>query len=318
MERQISRLRAPFWKGDGGVVSEFATRFCGSSDLYEWSGRRPHASVNFITCHDGFTLQDLVSYDQKHNEANGEENRDGANDNNSWNCGVEGPTDDPKINALRDRKKRNFSPRCSSRRACPCCWPATKSDTRNDGNNNAYCQDNELTWLHWDLNERQQFHGQAIQGSDAPDIAWLNVNGEEMAAEAWKESFVRCLGVQLFGNKIDIDDRGEEISGDTLLLLFNADHGSEISFVLPAQADNLHWELMLDTASEELNAPARLVDSPYKLQPCSVVVLREAGSKEGEPATTSRSAKVVRTQVFSKSKVTPEQPGLTPPAPRST
>ena len=151
------------------------------------------------------------------------------------------------------------------------------------------------------FHRRRFFHGQAIQGSDAPDIAWLNINGEEMTAEAWKDSFVRCLGVQLFGNKVDIDDRGEVISGDTLLLLFNADHNAEIPFALPALADGLQWELVLDTANEELDAPAQQVESPYKLQPCSVVLLRESGAKEGEPALTSRTAKVVRTQVYGKS-----------------
>ena len=177
-----------FWKGDGGVVSEFATRFCGSSDLYEWSGRRPHASVNFITCHDGFTLEDLVSYDQKHNEANGEENRDGTNDNASWNCGVEGPTDDPKILTLRERRKRNFIATLFFSQGVPMLLAGDEIGHTQRGNNNAYCQDNELTWLHWDLNDRQHklleftqrvisiyhnqpvfhrrrfFHGQAIQG----------------------------------------------------------------------------------------------------------------------------------------------------------
>jgi glycogen operon protein len=314
-----------FWKGDGGVVSEFATRFCGSSDLYEWSGRRPHASINFITCHDGFTMEDLVSYDQKHNEANGEENRDGSNDNASWNCGVEGPTDDPKILAIRERRKRNFIATLFFSQGVPMLLAGDEMGHTQRGNNNAYCQDNELTWLNWDLNDRQRklleftqrviniyhnqpvfhrrrfFHGQAIQGSDAPDIAWLNINGEEMTAEAWKDSFVRCLGVQLFGNKVDIDDRGEVISGDTLLLLFNADHNAEIPFALPALADGLQWEFVLDTASEELGAPAQRVESPYKLQPCSVVLLRESGAKAGEPAVTSRTAKVVRTQVYGKS-----------------
>ena len=139
------------------MVSEFATRFCGSSDLYEWSSRRPHASINFVTCHDGFTLHDLVSYDHKHNEANGEDNRDGTNDNISWNCGVEGPTDDPKINALRERKKReHFWPRCCFRRACPMLLAGDEIGHTQKGNNNAYCQDNEITWLNWDLTPEQE------------------------------------------------------------------------------------------------------------------------------------------------------------------
>ncbi len=145
-----------FWKGDGGVVSEFATRFCGSSDLYEWSIAGPHASINFVTCHDGFTLHDLVSYDHKHNEANGEDNRDGTDDNLSWNCGVEGPTDDPKINALRERKKRNFLATLLLSQGVPMLLAGDEIGHTQKGNNNAYCQDNEITWLNWDLTPEQE------------------------------------------------------------------------------------------------------------------------------------------------------------------
>ena len=210
-----------FWKGDGDVVSEFATRFCGSSDLYEWSNRRPHASINFVTAHDGFTLNDLVSYDQKHNEANGEENRDGESNNISWNCGVEGPTDDPAIQAVREKKKRSFLMTLLLSQGVPMLRGGDEIGHTQRGNNNAYCQDNEISWLEWNLNPQQQsllefvrrittiyheqpvfhrrrfFHGKAIQGAGAPDIAWLDPSGKEMSEEAWKESFVRCLGVLL-------------------------------------------------------------------------------------------------------------------------
>src|SRR5579884_2141266 len=183
-----------FWKGDGGTLSEMATRLAGSSDLYQHDGRKPYASINFITCHDGFTLQDLVSYNEKHNEANGENNKDGANDNNSWNCGAEGPTDDPGIKALRERQKRNLMATLLFSAGVPMICGGDELSHTQKGNNNAYCQDNELTWLNWDLNPQQQeflefvklaarirrehpvfqrrkfFHGRKIRGSDIKDL----------------------------------------------------------------------------------------------------------------------------------------------------
>ncbi len=246
-----------FWKGDGGVVSEFATRFCGSSDFYEWSNRRPHASVNFITAHDGFTLNDLVSYDHKHNEANGEDNRDGTDDNQSWNCGVEGPTDNPQILAMRETKKRSLLATLLLSQGAPMLLAGDEIGHTQNGNNNAYCQDNEISWLNWKLDPQQEslvafvrrliafykaqpvfhrrrfFHGKAIQGSEAPDIAWLDPSGKEMSDDAWKNSNVRSLGVQLFGENVDVDSHGESINGDTILILFNADHAQTIPFHLP-------------------------------------------------------------------------------------
>ncbi len=288
-----------FWKGDGGVVSEFATRFCGSSDLYEWSSRRPHASINFVTAHDGFSLNDLVSYDQKHNEANGEENRDGANDNISWNCGVEGPTDEPAIVALREKKKRAFLATLLFSQGVPMLLAGDEMGHTQQGNNNAYCQDNELSWLHWKLtpereallkfvrraiavfhdeavfHRRRFFHGQAIQGAEAPEIAWIDPSGEEMGDDAWKTAFVRCLGVQLYGGEIDVDERGEAISGNTMLMLFNADHANTIDFVLPPTGtdDSLPWELVFDTDQEVSEEGAQLGKS-YPVKPCSMVMLR--------------------------------------------
>jgi glycogen operon protein len=244
------------------LVSEFATRFCGSSDLYEWSSRRPHASINFITAHDGFTLADLVSYDQKHNEANGEDNRDGANDNISWNCGVEGPTDDPNVRALREKKKRSFLATLLLSQGVPMLLAGDELCNTQYGNNNAYCQDNEISWIDWRLDASQEallkfvrrvialfgdqpvfhrrrfFHGRAIQGADAPEIAWFDPTGVAMAREAWQQGFVRCLGVRLLGGDIDVDDRGEAIRGDTILLLFNADHANTIPFALPSPGDS--------------------------------------------------------------------------------
>jgi len=295
-----------FWKGDGGMVSEFATRFCGSSDLYEWSSRRPHASINFITCHDGFSLHDLVSYDHKHNEANGEENRDGSDDNQSWNCGVEGETDDPKILALRERKKRGMLATLILSQGAPMLLAGDAIGHTQKGNNNAYCQDNEISWINWNLTPEQEsllkfvrrvtalfheqpvfhrrrfFHGQAIQGEEAPEIAWFDPTGAEMSDEAWKSSFVRCLGVQLFGETVDVDERGEDICGDTLLLLFNVDHANTIPFVLPPPGndDSQPWELVFDTSVE--NGDEATLESPYPLQPCSVVVLKSPLNKEKE------------------------------------
>ncbi len=293
-----------FWKGDGGMVSEFATRFCGSSDLYEWSSRRPHASINFITCHDGFSLEDLVSYDHKHNEANGEDNRDGTDDNQSWNCGAEGETDDPAIRKLRERKKRGMLATLILSQGAPMLLAGDAIGHTQKGNNNAYCQDNEISWLNWDLtpekesllkfvrrvtalfheqpvfHRRRFFHGQAIQGAAAPEISWFDPSGAEMSDEAWNSSFVRCLGVQLFGEDIDVDEHGEDIRGDTMLLLFNVDHVNTIPFVLPppGNGDSAPWELVFDTAQENGNEPT--LESPYPLQPCSVVVLKSPLKKE--------------------------------------
>jgi isoamylase len=289
-----------FWKGDGGV-SEFATRFCGSSDLYQWSGRRPHASVNFVTCHDGFTLEDLVSYDQKHNEANGEDNRDGSSDNISWNCGVEGPTDDPSVLALRDRKKRSMLATLLLSQGVAMLLAGDETGHTQDGNNNAYCQDNELTWLNWDLSERSQkllaftkqlvslfrkepalqrrrfFHGRAVQDTGQPDIAWYGPDGNQMSGDAWTNGFTKCMGVQLLGDHLDVNERGEEVKGDTLLILFNGDHGKPIPFKLPkSNGRDGKWELLLDT-SQEITAPGEHPgEATYSLESCSVVLLRQA------------------------------------------
>ncbi len=210
-----------FWKGDGGLASDFATRLAGSSDLYQRDGRKPNASINFITCHDGFTLQDLVSYNDKHNEANGEENRDGGNDNNSWNCGVEGPSDDPAVIALREKQKRNLIVTLLLSQGVPMLNGGDEFGHTQGGNNNTYCQDNEITWLSWELDDRQKkflefvkhviviwrtqpvfqrrnfFAGRSIRGSDIKDISWLGPDGLDMNDEAWSTGYVRCLGVRL-------------------------------------------------------------------------------------------------------------------------
>jgi len=262
-----------FWRGDGGQVSEFATRLAGSSDLYERSGRRPYASVNFITAHDGFTLQDLVSYNEKHNEANGEGNRDGANDNESWNCGVEGPTDDEQVNTLRERQKRNFIATLFLSQGVPMLRAGDELSQTQQGNNNAYCQDNEISWLDWELTPQQEefleftrqavalrlsepvlhrrrfFQGRGLRGAGVKDIAWYDSSGTEMTDETWSLGFVKSLGVRLAGDLIDErDERGERIAGGTLMLLLNAD-GEAVPFKLPALPARCFWEECLDSAN---------------------------------------------------------------------
>jgi isoamylase len=302
-----------FWKGDGGTLSEFATRLCGSADLYEWSSRRPYASINFITCHDGFNLHDLVSYNEKHNEANGEDNRDGANDNLSWNCGCEGPTDDPEIRKLRERQKRNLLATLILSQGVPMLLAGDELGKTQGGNNNCYCQDTELSWLQWDLNEEQQqlldfvrgvvairktepvfrrqkfFQGQSIRGSkDAiSDVGWIGTDGKDVTDDVWNAGYVKCIGLRLDGDLIgEVDERCEPIKGDTVLLLLNAHH-ENIMFKLPDPVDQAFWQPLMDTAQ----FPGRLSDTQggaqYELFGRSVALLRlttptiEEKQKEG-------------------------------------
>lgn len=298
-----------FWKGDGGIVAEFATRFCGSSDLYQWSGRRPHASVNFVTCHDGFTLEDLVSYDQKRNEANGEENRDGSSDNASWNCGVEGPTDDPQILALREKKKRSMLATLFLSQGVSMLLAGDEIGHTQRGNNNTYCQDNDLSWKSWDVSEASQkllkftkkliqissaesalhrrrfFHGRSIQGEAVADIEWFAPDGNQMSDDAWTNGFAKCLGVRLSGAHGDVTARGEEVRGDNLLVLFSADHGDPIPFTIPRNGETETWEVLFDTAKDALDPTALPAGEVYVLEACSVVLMRQVpppGNEEGE------------------------------------
>ncbi|MBV9127768.1 MAG: glycogen debranching protein GlgX [Verrucomicrobia bacterium] len=262
-----------YWKGDDSQVGELAYRLSGSSDLYRSSGKRPYASINFITSHDGFTLNDLVSYNEKHNEANGEENRDGDNHNSSWNCGAEGPTDDPQVNALRSRQRRNFLATLFLSQGVPMLCNGDEYGRSQQGNNNAYCQDNELSWLSWKRDKAAQileqytrkliglrrdhpifrrpkfFQGRKIRGQDVKDIMWLNPGGKEMTDEEWNSHFVRCIGMLLSGKTIDVkDEHGEPIVDDTFLVLCNAHHEA-MDFVLPGDAD-MQWGLVINTAEE--------------------------------------------------------------------
>jgi glycogen operon protein len=262
-----------FWKGDEGRIGEIAYRLTGSPDLYQHSGRRPYASINFVTAHDGFTLNDLVSYNEKHNEANGEENRDGDNTNNSWNCGAEGPTDDPEINALRARQRRNFLTTLFLSQGVPMLLAGDEWARTQNGNNNTYCQDNELNWLAWEHNDEQKellaftkkliqlrrdhpvfrrpkfFQGRRIRGTDIRDVMWFNPGGNEMTDEEWSSPFVRAIEVLLSGDTIDVlSFEGEPIRDETFLFLINA-HFEPLPFVLPGE-EHLEWLLMLDTAEE--------------------------------------------------------------------
>ncbi|HZR23185.1 MAG TPA: glycogen debranching protein GlgX [Vicinamibacterales bacterium] len=287
-----------FWRGDGGTVSELATRLAGSNDLYARSGRQPYASINFITAHDGFTLHDLVSYNEKHNEANGEDNRDGENNNLSWNCGVEGPTDDPEIKALRERQKRNFLATMMLSQGVPMLSHGDELGRTQQGNNNAYCQDNEISWIDWNLDEekrsllnftsklihlrhtqpvlrrRKYFQGRSIRGGDVSDVAWLAPDGHEMTDEAWNADFVRSLGMLLNGSAIDeVDERGQPIIGDTILVLLNA-HSDKVPFTLPPLESSQQWRRVFDTC--EAHGPDRIYrpQGRYPLEGRSVAVFR--------------------------------------------
>jgi glycogen operon protein len=284
-----------YWKGDGWAASELATRLAGSSDLYEQSGRRPYASINFVTCHDGFTLNDLVSYNDKHNEANGEENRDGTNDNMSWNCGVEGPTDDPQIRELRERQKRNFLATLFLSQGVPMLLAGDELSHTQGGNNNAYCQDNPISWLDWELTPEKEdllafvrrvsriwqqhpvlqrrnfFQGRSIRGTGVKDVSWLTPSGQEMSDQDWA-GFMRCFGMRLAGDLIDeVDERGARISSETILVLFNAHH-EEIPFTLPAARKGHFWERMMDTALPNDVSPE--APSPYPLVGRSMALFR--------------------------------------------
>jgi isoamylase len=285
-----------FWKGDGGLASEVATRLAGSSDLYQQSGRAPYASINFVTCHDGFSLQDLVSYNDKHNEANGENNQDGANDNASWNCGAEGPTDDASIRALREQQKRNFIATLFLSQGVPMLLAGDELSHTQNGNNNTYCQDNELTWLNWELDEEKQqfldfvrtvsqiwreqpvfqrstfFQGRSIRGSEIRDISWFSPSGSEMSDADWSAGFVQCLGVRLAGDVIgDVNERGEPVVGDTTLLILNAYHEA-IDFVLPPTKEDQRWELVFDTSAPNESMEAKAGQDKFQIKGRSVAL----------------------------------------------
>jgi isoamylase len=252
-----------FWRGQA-TVADFAQRFTGSSDLYQHDGRRPFASINFITAHDGFTLRDLVSYNEKHNEANGEANQDGTDDNRSWNCGAEGPTDDPVVNALRARQQRNFLITLLLSQGVPMLLGGDEVARTQHGNNNAWCQDNELSWFRWDeadlelcafveqliriRREHPVFHraafltGREVCGSGLPDVWWFRPDGKRMTQKDWQRDDARTLGVFLNGQEIPTrDEHGQRVVDDSFLLLFNA-HFETVTFTLPTRRFGARWQ----------------------------------------------------------------------------
>ena len=282
-DRYRDTMRA-YWKGDGGVIGEFAQRLTGSSDLYNRSSRKPYASINFVAAHDGFTLADLGSYNDKHNEANGEENRDGSDHNLSWNHGVEGPTDDPEILAMRARQQRNFIATLMLSQGVPMLLAGDEIGRTQQGNNNAYCQDNELSWIDWSDSEarrsllaftqrlialraahpvfrrRDFFQGRPLRGSEVRDIVWLRPDGSEMSDEAWQQDHARALAVFLSGDGIaEVDGRGCTVRDDSFVLLFNAaDEG--VIFNLPASLGFGVGELLVDTSNGDNPLPATPFD----------------------------------------------------------
>ena len=261
-----------YWRGEPATLGEFASRLTGSSDLYEETGRRPSASINFVTCHDGFTLADLVSYNEKHNQANGEDNRDGESHNRSWNCGVEGPTDDPEIVALRARQMRNIVATLMLSQGTPMISHGDEMGRTQLGNNNVYCQDSELSWMDWSLADknadlltftrkvtelftrhpvfrrRRFFAGRPIRsGDEVRDIAWLTPAGQEMTPQDWDSDFGKSIAVFLNGQALpEPDPRGERIVDDSFLLCFNA-HSHAVDFVIPSQDYAQQWTGELDT-----------------------------------------------------------------------
>jgi len=271
-----------YWKGDGGIIGELAYRITGSSDLYARSGRRPYASINFVTAHDGFTLHDLVSYNEKHNEANGEDNRDGTDNNRSWNCGVEGPTDDPAVNALRSQQKRNFLATLFLSQGVPMMLSGDSIGHTQQGNNNAYCQELlaftrrmiALRKSHPVFQRRNFFQGRSIKGAGIKDIHWLMPNGHEMTDEEWNKESARCLGVFLSGKLEEQAERGEPVTDQDFLLLMNAHHEA-IPFLLPAPPTGVGWVALIDTSCPMSENPACLFEpgTSYPLQARSLVLL---------------------------------------------
>lgn len=287
-----------FWKGDEAQIGELAYRLSGSSDLYEHSGRRPYASVNFVTSHDGYTLADLVAYDRKHNEANQENNCDGDNHNNSWNCGVEGPTDDAEVQQLRGRQMRNLMATLLLSQGVPMILAGDERCRSQRGNNNAYCQDNEISWLDWSLDEAKQemldftrllvklrqahptlrrrrfFFGRRVHGADIRDIVWLQPNGEEMNDNEWNIGYVRCLGVILNSEAMrEWSDDGSLVQDEPILMLFNAHH-EPITFTIPSSGSHERWKLITNTFYGA-NTPARelLIGEEYHLEGRSLALL---------------------------------------------
>ncbi len=289
-----------YWRSEPATLGEFASRLTGSSDLYEATGRRPGASINFVTCHDGFTLADLVSYNEKHNEANGEDNRDGESHNRSWNCGIEGPTDDPEILALRHKQMRNIMGTLLLSQGTPMISHGDEIGRTQRGNNNVYCQDSEISWMDWSLcdknadhldftrrviklrkrhpvfRRRRFFEGEPIRSGDqVRDIAWLTPTGSEMTSEDWNSGF-KCVAMFLNGEAITApNERGERVVDDSFLLCFNA-HGKTVDIVAPDIGYAAEWTAAIDTADPSGHTDLVIAaGEKVTLAPRSLLVLRK-------------------------------------------
>jgi glycogen operon protein len=292
-----------FWKGDPGQIAELAYRLSGSSDLYRLSGRGPTGSINFVTAHDGFTLRDLVSYNDKHNEANGEGNQDGSNDNNSWNSGIEGPSEDPSVNDLRMRRQRSLLATLLLSQGVPMLLGGDEVSRTQQGNNNGYCQDNEISWFDWNLNAQQRellsftrgliafrkehpvlrrrryFEGLFLPGADIKDLTWFKLDGTEIVDEQWANPEIRSMGMRLAGEAIDErEPEGGRISDETLLVLLNSSHQG-LAFKLPPSggADSCQWELLMDTTAAAPPTPSgdtRSVGATYQVAPRALALFR--------------------------------------------
>ncbi|MCU1409083.1 MAG: glycogen debranching protein [Microbacteriaceae bacterium] len=288
-----------FWRGEPSTLGEFASRFTGSADLYEHSGRRPVASINFVTAHDGFTLADLVSYNEKHNEANGENNQDGESHNRSWNSGVEGPTDDPAVRGLRSRQQRNFLATLLLSQGVPMILHGDELGRTQNGNNNTYAQDSPLSWIHWDeadqplaefaaavtrlrkehptFRRSRFFDGRPVrrgEGEPLPDLVWLTTDGDEMQPEDWDEQRTPSLGVFLNGNGIrERDPRGQEVTDVNFLIYFNAG-ADDVEVVIPSEEYSPAWEIVVDTAGEGADSVPRPAGARHTVFARSLVVLR--------------------------------------------
>lgn len=296
-----------FWRGEPSTLGEFASRLTGSADLYARSGRRPVASINFVTAHDGFTLRDLVSYDEKHNEANGENGNDGESHNRSWNHGVEGPTDDSRVLGLRARQQRNFLATMLISQGVPMILHGDELGRTQNGNNNAYAQDSELTWIDWAHADRplleftaalirlraehptfrrmRFFDGRPVlRGSEEPlpDIVWFKSDGTEMAPSDWDSGLGRSVGIYLNGNGIrERDQRGRPVTDDSFLLYFNADD-VDVEFSIPSDEYALKWSVLVDTAGAEADSNPRAAGTIVSVQAKSLVILQEHSAPEPE------------------------------------
>ena len=290
-----------FWRGEDSLLADFAYRFTGSSDLYQNNGRNPSASINFVTAHDGFTLRDLVSYNEKHNIANGENNRDGESHNRSWNCGAEGETDNPEILQIRARQQRNFLVTLLLSQGVPMLVCGDEMGRSQGGNNNAYCQDNEISWVNWQpesadqallnftqrliefrrqhpvFRQRKWFQGRAIHNSDANDIAWFNPDGSEMTRHQWDSDFAKAVSIFLNGEAIaTVGSRGERILDNSFLLFFNA-HCEPLKFAIPAKLQAWDWSVVIDTCATEFIGLGERHHQEAEVEARSVLVLQRLG-----------------------------------------